>query len=212
MNNDNPYNHKFSKKKKYYNSFQVSTGIEGWYFYTKTNSPGGTRILRSTSPPSKIIKNKTASISSKCIQVDNELNQFIQELTSNTTNSLLNLYLKIINAERNENPNAVLERYYFLGEELEKRFENYKKLMTVLEAQWKVSKEVRAQLPKEITNADIHKITIIARKINNFFVRLSDDKVQRMAYVQRINTFTANYISRLSPDDINYVVSLVKKN
>ena len=47
-----------------------------------------------------------------------------------------------------------------------------------MNAQLKVSKEVRDQLPKWITDDFIRKITGIAREIYGFFDRLSDDKFE----------------------------------
>ncbi|GES97160.1 hypothetical protein GLOIN_2v244665 [Rhizophagus clarus] len=41
---------------------------------------------------------------------------------------------------------------------------------------------------------------------------MSDDKIQRMVYLQQIKTFTANSISSLSSDNIKYVASQVKKS
>jgi hypothetical protein len=217
----------FSSVKKYYFSYQVSTGEEGWYNYTNTCAPGGARILRKTSPPTSLpvaMRNNFSykkrirvdgaiNGNKKSIRVDEENaineNRLIQELTSNTI--FLTLYLKIINARRNNN-HAVLENYYFLGVELEKRLEYYKMFLNTPEAQKKVSKEVRDQLPNEITNDDIRKNTLIARKINNFFVRLSDDKDQRMAFLQRIKTITADFISNLSSENVEYVVSRVIKD
>jgi len=62
-----------------------------------------------------------------------------------------------------------LKSYYFLEEELEKRFYHYKKFLNELNAQLKVSKEVRDQLSKWITDDFIRKITEIAREIYGFF-------------------------------------------
>jgi hypothetical protein len=98
---------------------------------------------------------------------------------------------------QNEKPHEVLESYYFLGEELEKRLYHYKKFLNELNAKLKVSKEVRDQLPKEIFTDDSIQIkTKIARKIFDLFVRLKTNR-----------TFTAN--KNLTG---NSIVSQVKKN
>jgi len=225
---------KFSSIKKYYSSLKVSTGKAGWYNFSESCAPGGARILKSTSPPPIIEQN---NINKKRIRVNDEFNannenrisfsdkkrirlddetnanndnRLIRELTSDTI--FLTLYLKIINARRNNNSHAVLENYYLLGVELERRLESYKMVLNEPEAQRKVSNEVRVQLPNDITNDDIRKITFIARKISYFFVRLSDDKDQRMAFVQRIKTFTADYISSLSSENVEYIVAMVIKD
>ncbi|CAB5320747.1 unnamed protein product [Rhizophagus irregularis] len=99
--------------------------------------------------------------------------------------TFFDLYLKISNAEeRNENT----------------RHEK------------KVNDEVRDQLPKEATKNAIRKKTERARKVYDLFFRISNDKIQQMATLQRIKTFTANSISSLSSDNIKYVASQVKKN
>lgn len=79
------------------------------------------------------------------------------------------------------------------------------------DAQLKVSSEIRAQLPKEISDDTILKITNIARKITNLFVRLSDDRAQRIPFLKRIKSFTPYIILHLSPENIEYVVSEVNK-
>ena len=124
------------------------------------------------------------------------------------------LYLKISNAEeQNEHArHEVLRCYYFLGEELEKRLEHYKQTMEEHEAQKKVNDEVRDQLPKEVTKNALRKKTERARKVYDLFFRISDDKNQRVVFIQRIKTFTANSISSLSSVNIKYVASQVRKN
>jgi len=128
--------------------------------------------------------------------------------------TFFDLYLKISNAEeRNENTrHEVLRAYYYFGEELEKRLDHHKQTMEEHEAQKKVNDEVRDQLPKEVTKNAIRKKTERARKVYDLFFRISDDKIQRMATLQQIKTFTANSISSLSSDNIKYVASQVKKN
>ena len=77
------------------------------------------------------------------------------------------------------------------------------------EAQKKVNGEVRDQLPKEVTKHALRKKT---ERFMIFFFRITDDKIQRMAYIQRIKTFTAPSISNLSSDNIKYVALQVRKN
>ena len=80
------------------------------------------------------------------------------------------------------------------------------------EAQKKVNGEVRDQLPKEVTKHALRKKTERARKVYDLFFRITDDKIQRMLYIQRIKTFTAPSISNLSSDNIKYVAFQVRKN
>ncbi|PKY60759.1 hypothetical protein RhiirA4_431357 [Rhizophagus irregularis] len=52
--------------------------------------------------------------------------------------------------ERTYGWHEALESYYFLGEELEKRFYHYKKFLNELNAQLKVSKEMQNEKPHEV--------------------------------------------------------------
>lgn len=124
------------------------------------------------------------------------------------------LYLKISKAEENSDNarHEVLRAYYFLGEELGRRLTDYKQSMEEHEAQKKVNDEVRDQLPKEVSKNALRKKTERARKVYDLFFRIGGDKVQRMAYIQRIKTFTAPSISNLSLENIKYVALQVRKN
>ncbi|RIA87655.1 hypothetical protein C1645_877912 [Glomus cerebriforme] len=42
--------------------------------------------------------------------------------------------------------------------------------------------------------------------------KMSDDNIQRMTYIQRVKSFTANSISNLSEDNIKYIASQVRSN
>ena len=80
------------------------------------------------------------------------------------------------------------------------------------EAQKKVNDEVRDQLPKEVTKNALRKKTERARKVYDLFFHISDDKNQRVVFIQRIKMFTANSISSLSLVNIKYVASQIRKN
>ncbi|CAB5316695.1 unnamed protein product [Rhizophagus irregularis] len=136
----------------------------------------------------------------------------IQEFEGERT--LFDLYLKISNAEeRNEKARheLIIANYYF-GEELEKRLADYRKAYEEYVALKKLYDEVKDQLPKEVTKGALRKKSDRARRVYDLFFRISDDKIQRMVLIQRIKTFSATSISKLSDDDIRYVASQVKKN
>ncbi|CAG8697907.1 11653_t:CDS:1 [Ambispora leptoticha] len=121
------------------------------------------------------------------------------------------LYLKISKAEeQNKNTHhEVIRSYYNFGDELEKRLAQYREANEEHDALKKLYDEVRDQLPKEVTKNALRKKADRARKI---FFRITDDKIQRVVFIQRIKTFSATSISNLSSDNIKYVASHVRKN
>ena len=66
-----------------------------------------------------------------------------------------------------------------------------------------VNDEVREQLPKEVTKNALRKRTEKARKIYDLFRRIGADKIQR------VRTFSASRIAKLSSYKIDYVVKEV---
>lgn len=122
--------------------------------------------------------------------------------------TLLSLYCKIANAEAsNEASNQEVVRCYFhFGDALSRRLDFYKNTQELHEAQRSVNDEVREQLPKEVNKNSLWKKTEMARKIYDLFRRIGSNKIQR------VRTFTASSIAKLSWDRIDYVVSQVKKS
>ena len=137
----------------------------------------------------------------------------VREVKSDRT--LFDLYLKISNAEeRSEKArNEVIFAYYYFGEELEKRLAHYRKTNNEEhEAKKKLYDAVKDQLPKEVTRSAVRKKSDRAGKVYDLFFRISDDKTQRLLFIQRIKSISATSISKLSDDDIKYVASQVRKN
>jgi hypothetical protein len=79
------------------------------------------------------------------------------------------------------------------------------RILKTVEAQRSVNDEVRNQLPKEVNKASLWKKTEMARKIYDLFRRIGSDKIQR------VRSFSASRIAKLSWDKIDYVASQVKK-
>jgi hypothetical protein len=131
-----------------------------------------------------------------------------------STQIFFDLYFKITNAEeRNEKArHELIIAYYDYGEELEKRLAHYREKHEEHEALKKLYDEVKDQLPKEVTKNAIRKKSNRARKVYDLFFRITNDKIQRMVFIQRIKSFSATSISNLSDDNIRYVASQVKKN
>jgi len=183
-----------------------------------------------TLPPAKKTKKHTLDEDS------NILKRLIRELSSDTTRiseikekrslheesarevkgtrTFFDLYFKISNAEeRNENArHEVIMAYYNFGEELENRLVHYRETNAEQVAQKKLNDEVKDQLPKGVTKNALRKKKERAMKVYDLFFRLSDDSFQRMTYIQRIKSFSATSISNLSPENIKYVASQVRKN
>lgn len=78
------------------------------------------------------------------------------------------------------------------------------------DAQKKVNDEVINLLTNE-TQECLLKKTKNARKIYDFFKRLSDDDNQRMTYLHQIKSFTVDSILRLNLDSIKYIVSKIRE-
>uniref|UniRef100_U9SKI1 Crinkler effector protein N-terminal domain-containing protein n=1 Tax=Rhizophagus irregularis (strain DAOM 181602 / DAOM 197198 / MUCL 43194) TaxID=747089 RepID=U9SKI1_RHIID len=108
--------------------------------------------------------------------------------------------------------NEVIFAYYYFGEELEKRLAHYRKTNEEHEAKKKLYDAVKDQLPKEVTKSAVRKKADRAGKVYDLFFRISDDKTQRLLFIQRIKSISATSISKLSDDDIKYVASQVRKN
>ena len=131
-----------------------------------------------------------------------------------STQIFFDLYFKITNAEeRNEKArHELIIAYYHYEEELEKRLVHYREGYEEHEALKKLYDEVKDQLPKEVTKNAIRKKSNRARKVYDLFFRITNDKIQRMVFIQRIKSFSATSISNLSDDNIRYVASQVRKN
>src|SRR4051812_44169265 len=96
-----------SPTKRYYESFQVYGGEEGWYYRTKAdvNVIGGSRILKRTSPPAKEKTNKKRKLSTEGNPHDDNMNFF-------------DLYIKVSNSEEQNEcaRREFLKSYYHFGE------------------------------------------------------------------------------------------------
>ncbi|CAJ0751817.1 19445_t:CDS:1, partial [Entrophospora sp. SA101] len=69
----------------------------------------------------------------------------------------------------------------------------------------KVDKEVKEQLPKEVTDTTRWKQTERARKIYDLFDEIGIDKIQR------VKSYSALAISKLSWENIDYIVDSIKE-
>ncbi|CAB4412950.1 unnamed protein product [Rhizophagus irregularis] len=125
----------------------------------------------------------------------NILKKLIWELSSDTTRL-----------------SEIKEKRALYREALEKRLAHYRKTNEEHEAKKKLYDAVKDQLPKEVTKSAVRKKADRAGKVYDLFFRISDDKTQRLLFIQRIKTISATSISKLSDDDIKYVASQVRKN
>ena len=86
---------------------------------------------------------------------------------------------------------------------MSRRLDQLKKTNEEHVAQESLNDEVRKQLPKEVTKNALRKRTEKARKIYDLFRRIGADKIQR------VRSFSASRIAKLSGDKIDYVVKEV---
>src|ERR1051325_5036554 len=88
-------------------------------------------------------------------------------------------------------------------EALYRRLDQHKKTNEEHVARELVNDEVMEQLPKEVTKNAIRKRSEKARKIYDLYRHIGADKIQR------VRSFSASKIAKLSADKIDYVVKEV---
>ncbi|CAB4481491.1 hypothetical protein RhiirA1_395233 [Rhizophagus irregularis] len=135
--------------------------------------------------------------------------QAFSEMDINSVN-FRNLDDMIVKAEGN-NQKTVLEvvrTYYYYGKGCKLWFDHYKKPYNDESANSLVNEKIREHIPDQdkITNANIRKRKERAVKIFKLF-----DGIGGMKKINCIKTFNASSISKLSVDDIDYVVAKVLK-
>ncbi|CAG8698870.1 2275_t:CDS:1, partial [Cetraspora pellucida] len=110
---------------------------------------------------------------------------------------------------KNESTNQeLIQYYYFFGDGLSKRLNYYKNLKyRDLASQALVNEEVQEQIGKKISNDTLSKRTEKAQKIYALFNSLFKDREKEM--IVRIKTFSASSISKLSWEEIEYVIARI---
>jgi hypothetical protein len=108
--------------------------------------------------------------------------------------------------EESESANrAVISAYFNFGKAVEDRFCHFRQSNPKSTAQALVNEEIRNELPKPINEALLRKRKEQALKIYTFFIDIGEDKIQR------IKSFTAGTIARLSHEDVDYVLAELAK-
>ncbi|RHZ55991.1 hypothetical protein Glove_407g2 [Diversispora epigaea] len=163
--------------------------------------------------------NSTSVESDKKEKESNVLKGFIEELTADSSevfkdlpldgneDDFLYLYNRITNAEAHSEiaNQEVIRCYYSLGKVLSQRFKyHFEKSYNEHTAQIEVNKEFGDRLPGNITKTTIRKKAERARKIYMLFCD------NREGMIRRVQTYSAISISKLSVDDIAYVISQIK--
>ncbi|RHZ81178.1 hypothetical protein Glove_123g69 [Diversispora epigaea] len=98
--------------------------------------------------------------------------------------------------------------YYSFGDALSKCLYYYKSLKHgELASQALVNEEVREQIGEKISNDTFRKRTEKARKIYALFNSIFNDKGKKM--IKQVKTFSASSISKLSWEDIEYVITKI---
>ncbi|CAG8485173.1 2405_t:CDS:2, partial [Acaulospora colombiana] len=179
--------------------------------------------------PQKRVNDPTSTDSSsskkrKTTTKDDEnpmLKKLIKELKDNSTipdltfashissDSYTYLYREIVKAEAESDiiSRNVLICYFQFGKKISERLEYYKNERKYRDrmAQSKVDKEVKEQLPKEVKDNTRSKQSERARKIYELFIEIGVDKIQR------VKSYSALTISKLSWEKIDYIIDSFKK-
>ncbi|RIA96146.1 hypothetical protein C1645_755849 [Glomus cerebriforme] len=135
---------------------------------------------------------------------DDSINQELTFATQSPEDSYTYLYKEIVNAETQNDTASqnVLICYFQFGKKISERLDYYKNEKKYRDrmAQNKVDKEIKEQLPEEVNDTTRWKQTERARKIYDLFFEIGVDKIQR------VKSFSALTISKLSWEKIDYIV------
>ncbi|CAG8487625.1 1751_t:CDS:2, partial [Scutellospora calospora] len=110
---------------------------------------------------------------------------------------------------KNESTNQeLIQCYYSFGNSLSMHINYYKNLKHGdLASQALVNEEVREQIGEKISNDTLHKRTEKVRKIYALFNSIFKDREKEM--IVRIKTFSTSSISKLSWEEIEYIIARV---
>ncbi|CAG8771721.1 26804_t:CDS:2 [Gigaspora margarita] len=127
----------------------------------------------------------------------------------NATNFLqLNDNITHVESKTESTNQELIRCYYSFGDALSKRLNYYKNLKHGdLASQALVNEEVREQIGEKISNDTLRKRTEKARKIYALFNSIFKDRGKEM--IVRIKTFSASSISKLSWEEIEYVIARI---
>lgn len=139
---------------------------------------------------------------------DDNFTQSLSFTSHFSEDSYTYLYQQIIKAEADNDiaSQKLLNCYFKFGKKISERLDYYKNEKKYRDrmAQNKVDKEVKEQLPKEVSNTTRWKQTERARKIYDLFFEIGVDKMQR------VKSYSALTISKLSWDNIDYIIDNIK--
>ena len=129
--------------------------------------------------------------------------------TENATNFLqLNDNITQVESKNESTNRELIQCYYSFGDALSKRLYYYKSLKHgELASQALVNEEVREQIGEKISNDTLRKRTEKARKIYALFNSIFNDRGKEM--IKQVKTFSASSISKLSWEDIEYVITKI---
>lgn len=168
-----------------------------------------TSIEKSSSKKAKKddIKSRTEDRESRLKKLIDELStespktEVSVENPGGSPNSFLNLYNQIIKAEEYSKTSnqEVIRSYYNFGEQMTRRFEHYKLSYPKRIAEAKTNNEAIKQL-SGVSETAFRKRKERALRIYDIFSCIGTDKIER------VRSFTAMTISKLSPEDIDYII------
>ncbi|CAG8582033.1 16711_t:CDS:1, partial [Cetraspora pellucida] len=127
----------------------------------------------------------------------------------NATNFLqLNDNITHVESKNESTNQELIQCYYSFGNSLSMRINYYKNLKHGdLASQALVNEEVREQIGEKISNDTLRKRTEKVRKIYALFNSIFKDRGKEM--IVRIKTFSASSISKLSWEEIEYIIARI---
>ncbi|CAG8557555.1 10024_t:CDS:2 [Cetraspora pellucida] len=137
------------------------------------------------------------------------LKKLISELTTDASEiSKLNDNITHVESKNESTNQELIQCYYSFGDSLSMRINYYKNLKHGdLTSQALVNEEVREQIGEKISNDTLRKRTEKAWKIYALFNSIFKDRGKEM--IVCIKTFSASSISKLSWEEIEYVIARV---
>ncbi|CAG8800124.1 12554_t:CDS:1, partial [Racocetra persica] len=154
----------------------------------------------------KLVKKESNILEDLIKELSTEPETQVSVIKKENAISFNDLYNNITNSEmQNEITNRdVITNYYLFGKALSERLKHYEKTNPPYASLLLVNDKIRKQIPN-ITDTTLWKKVERSRKLYTLFINIGEDKIQR------VKSFSALTISKLSKEDIdNIILSILK--